>query len=283
MKFTIGKLQQDKCIEMGLDITDAHILTCIHDLAMSKKVFHKIINNRIYIWISYRALIHELPILGINDPKGMARRFEKYIDHEDEEINRKKKSAKLLFRHVVRGKDEFLYDGKKRSRCGTYLYFAFNLERLHYLMDYSDEIILTDDNNCEGNGEGAPMVMVPPNGGPPSKEVGGPHDDGTPAPMAMGTKDPLFKDPLTKDPPTTGRDKIYKLFCQLKIDPDDYGPNVHRNIRCLEKGLSTRPEISVLLQGNKIHVSDLAVDFKVLIDALKLNHQYQVIDTGASP
>jgi len=282
MKFTIGKLQQDKCVEMGLDIIDAHIITCIHDLSMSKKVFHKIINNRIYIWISYRALIHELPILGINDPKGMARRFEKYIDYEDDELNRKKKSSKLLYRHVVRGRDEFLHNGKRRSRSGTYLYFAFNLEKLHYLMDYSGEIILTDDEKGTDNDEGAPMVIAPPSEGPPSKEEGGPHDDRTPAPMAVGTKDPLTKDPLIKDPPIIGQDKIFKLLGQLKIDPDDYGPHVRRTISLLQKQMKQYPGTKIGVRDNKIYVSNFAVDFKLLIDGLKISNRYRVIDSGGS-
>lgn len=77
IKYTIGAVQQSKALEYGLDLKDAFILTYLKELT-SKKLIQKVIDNNIYYWIDYDALIDYMPLLGISTSKVLGRRFAKY-------------------------------------------------------------------------------------------------------------------------------------------------------------------------------------------------------------
>lgn len=79
IKYTIGAVQQSKALEYDLDLKDAFILTYLKELT-SKKLIQKVIDNNIYYWIDYDALIDYMPLLGISTTKVLGRRFAKYED-----------------------------------------------------------------------------------------------------------------------------------------------------------------------------------------------------------
>lgn len=78
-KFTIGAVQQNKLIELGLDIKDAFILTYLKDLIGSKnKIISKIVKEEVYYWVKYENIIKYLPILKIDNLKVISRRLANY-------------------------------------------------------------------------------------------------------------------------------------------------------------------------------------------------------------
>ena len=82
MKYTIGEVQQDKLVDLGLDIKDAFILTYLKDMDQLRNIVKQEIEGKIYMWIDYEKLISYLPALGIKTQDGFYRRFKKYENME---------------------------------------------------------------------------------------------------------------------------------------------------------------------------------------------------------
>lgn len=80
MKYTIGEVQQDKLVDLGLDIKDAFILTYLKDMDQLRNIVKQEIEGKVYMWIDYERLISYLPALGIKTQDGLYRRFKKYED-----------------------------------------------------------------------------------------------------------------------------------------------------------------------------------------------------------
>lgn len=79
IKYTIASVQQEKLIELNLDIKDAFILSYLKDtIGANSKFISKVVDNEIYYWIKYSSLIAYLPILKIENEKVIARRFSEY-------------------------------------------------------------------------------------------------------------------------------------------------------------------------------------------------------------
>lgn len=79
IKYTIASVQQEKLIELDLDIKDAFILSYLKDtIGANSKFIFKVVENEIYYWIKYSSLISYLPILKIENEKVIARRFTEY-------------------------------------------------------------------------------------------------------------------------------------------------------------------------------------------------------------
>lgn len=79
IKYTIASVQQEKLIELDLDIKDAFILSYLKDtIGANSKFISKVVENEIYYWIKYSSLIAYLPILKIENEKVIARRFTEY-------------------------------------------------------------------------------------------------------------------------------------------------------------------------------------------------------------
>jgi len=110
MKYTIEGFQQRTLVDLGLDGTDALILRWYVDFKDSGNMAHKSLNGYVYYWISYKALIRDMPILGIKTTKQVSRRLDKMAD------------AGVLRKHV------------KRSNTGTYSMFAIG-EKYAALLD----------------------------------------------------------------------------------------------------------------------------------------------------
>lgn len=78
-KYTIAKVQQEKLIELDLDIKDAYILNYLSEIIGTKnKIISKIVDNDIYYWIKYDSIIKYLPILKIDSLKAISRRLANY-------------------------------------------------------------------------------------------------------------------------------------------------------------------------------------------------------------
>lgn len=78
-KFTIGAVQQNRLLDLGLDIKDAYILTYLKDIiGGSNKIISKIVDDEVYYWIKYENIIKYLPILKIDNLKVISRRLARY-------------------------------------------------------------------------------------------------------------------------------------------------------------------------------------------------------------
>lgn len=78
MKYTILGFQQQKLIEMNLDIEDALILRVLKDMYSSTKMEHIIINDDKYIWINQKYLNEQIPIIGSRSK--LIRRIDNMVD-----------------------------------------------------------------------------------------------------------------------------------------------------------------------------------------------------------
>ena len=78
-RYTIGAVQQNKLLELSLDIKDAYILTYLKDIiGGSNKIISKVVDGEVYYWIKYENIIKYLPILKIDNLKVISRRLARY-------------------------------------------------------------------------------------------------------------------------------------------------------------------------------------------------------------
>lgn len=96
MKYTIADVQQDKLIELGLDVKDAFIITYIKELCGSKKIIQKIVGGKPFYWIDYKNISIYLPVLGLNCIRAISKRFSKY-----EELGLITRHMHKKFNHVT--------------------------------------------------------------------------------------------------------------------------------------------------------------------------------------
>ena len=100
MKYTIEGFSQEKAIEYGLDIEDLIILRWFVDF--SPKMSQKQINDSIYYWINYQAILKDLPILGFKTKDRLYRKLKVMVEKD-------------ILKHVgVKNKD------------GSFSYYAFS-------------------------------------------------------------------------------------------------------------------------------------------------------------
>lgn len=96
MKYTIADVQQDKLIELGLDVKDAFIITYIKELCGSKKIIQKTLIDKTFYWIDYKNISVYLPVLGLNCIRAISKRFSKY-----EELGLITRHMHKKFNHVT--------------------------------------------------------------------------------------------------------------------------------------------------------------------------------------
>ncbi len=118
MKYTIEGFQQSVLVGWGLDATDAIILRYLVDFYHSGRMYHKIFNNRVFMWVYYQTIIDDLPIIRIASRRMIILRFKKYL------------SCGLMGQHISKGVDEYLDNGIKERRHGSYSYYCFYPEKL---------------------------------------------------------------------------------------------------------------------------------------------------------
>lgn len=79
MKYTIMGFSQKRLVELGLDLTDAMILRWVVDFCNTKSIIKIAHEGKMYLWISYKSLCDDLPILGIKK-RAVAARLQKLDD-----------------------------------------------------------------------------------------------------------------------------------------------------------------------------------------------------------
>lgn len=117
MKHNIFNFNQKKSSELGLNLNDLLILQDFIDFSASKKMDTIITDNDIYYWVKYDRVIEQLPILGIDCKRTIARIYKKLTD-----VGLLKKKIKYI-------KDDIK---------GTFTYFT-TTNALHDLMYSKDE------------------------------------------------------------------------------------------------------------------------------------------------
>lgn len=80
MRYTVEGFNQKRLVELGLDSTDAVILRWFVDFCNSGKMAIISYQGKNYYWVSYQAVIDDLPIIGITNRNNIARRFQKNVD-----------------------------------------------------------------------------------------------------------------------------------------------------------------------------------------------------------
>lgn len=65
MKQTMMGFQQEKLMELGLDVRDAAILRYFVDSKNTNLMKSEVEDGQTYYWVRYEAVINELPLLGL--------------------------------------------------------------------------------------------------------------------------------------------------------------------------------------------------------------------------
>lgn len=158
MRYYVFGFNQDKMVEYGINFNDAALLRWFLDFRETNKMDTVTIKDDIngtttnYYWILYKKVIEDLPAIGINNTKTVARHFDKLVEKG------------ILRKHV-------------KLEGGTFTFFAINeLAILSLLGDYSGTengrgglksaggvdsnrqtkiVLLEDNNNTCANSEDA--------------------------------------------------------------------------------------------------------------------------------
>lgn len=80
MKYTIEGFSQKKLIDMRLDVSDALILRWFMDFSATGSMKNVINDGKTYHLVRYEGIIRDIPLLGISSTKGIANRFNKYVE-----------------------------------------------------------------------------------------------------------------------------------------------------------------------------------------------------------
>lgn len=79
MKYTIEGFSQRVAIEMNLDSVDLIILRWIVDFSNTDRIVKMQVEDKIYFWVKYEAIIEDLPILGLKTKDALYRRLKKLV------------------------------------------------------------------------------------------------------------------------------------------------------------------------------------------------------------
>jgi hypothetical protein len=80
MKYTINGFQQKKLLEYGLDGIDAYILRWFVDFYHTGKMAKVEYDSKTFLWVNYKAVIEDIPIINIKSKDVIARRFKKMVN-----------------------------------------------------------------------------------------------------------------------------------------------------------------------------------------------------------
>jgi hypothetical protein len=101
MKYTIEGLSQELIVSLGLDNTDALIISWILGFYLSERMLKINVKDRgEFFWVNYTTIMEELPSMRITSKKSVCRRMDKLIE------------AGILEKYVL-------------AQNGTFTYFAF--------------------------------------------------------------------------------------------------------------------------------------------------------------
>ncbi|MEG2412644.1 MAG: conserved phage C-terminal domain-containing protein [Clostridium sp.] len=74
MKHTIMGFQQEKLMELGLDLQDAAILRYFIDFKNTNVMKSEVVDGKVYYWVAYGSVTSELPMLGLKK-RAIMKRF----------------------------------------------------------------------------------------------------------------------------------------------------------------------------------------------------------------
>lgn len=121
MKHTVMGFQQDKLMELGLDLVDTAILRYFIDYKNTDMMVSEVVEDKVYYWVDYDNVLKELPMLGLQR-RAIMKRFFKLRD------------AKVLTHYT-------------KKSGGTYSFFGINERYLE---------LITSTKIAEKNNEGVP-------------------------------------------------------------------------------------------------------------------------------
>jgi hypothetical protein len=78
MRYSVFGFSQEKLVEYGLDVSDALILDWFQGF-FTTGMQKRDINGKIFGWVKYSAIIHDLPVLNISSERAIQNRFENYV------------------------------------------------------------------------------------------------------------------------------------------------------------------------------------------------------------
>jgi hypothetical protein len=110
MKYTIEGLYQEKMLELGLDCIDAVIIRYIVDFYCSTKMTKVYNEGKEYFWLSYNALLKQVPIIGITTKNALAKRMKKYVECGLMENYTKREEGSYSCYRFTSLYDELIYD-----------------------------------------------------------------------------------------------------------------------------------------------------------------------------
>ena len=97
MKYTVMGFSQRKLCEMGLDLTDAMILRWLVDFYHTGKMMKVSVGGTEFVYVNYKHLISDIPIIGIKSKDALRRRMLKLVN------------SGLIESHTVREGGTFSY------------------------------------------------------------------------------------------------------------------------------------------------------------------------------
>ena len=80
MKYTFFGFNQEKLIQLDLDLIDAAILRFFIDFKDSGDMVMKIIDEKPYYWLKYEYLIQQIPIIKVKSKDALRRRLKKLVE-----------------------------------------------------------------------------------------------------------------------------------------------------------------------------------------------------------
>jgi len=74
MQYNIMGLNQERCIEIGLNVDSILIFKWFHKFMLTEKMVKRVVNDKTWYWVKYEAVGEDIPILK-NSPYTIARKF----------------------------------------------------------------------------------------------------------------------------------------------------------------------------------------------------------------
>ncbi len=146
----IGELRNIK-----VDAVDGVLFDWIHTFTNSEKALKKLINNKLYIWVSYKAIREDNPLAHINTNDVVGRRLNKLIKLGLLEKYFSKEDGSKTFFHITEFAYKYLLEGVRleSSTLPTQKSEGIRLESSTLPTQKSDNSKLIDSYNSKKNKE----------------------------------------------------------------------------------------------------------------------------------
>ena len=142
----IGKLKNIK-----VDTTDGLLFDWIQNFTNSQKAFKKLIDNKLYIWVSYKAIREDNPMAHINTNDVVGRRLNKLVDLGILDKYFSKEDGSKTFFHITEFAYKYLLEGVRleSSTLPTQKSEGVRLESRRGTTQKSDNSKLIDSYNSK--------------------------------------------------------------------------------------------------------------------------------------